>query len=236
VKTEAVEIDSVYAQQHPDARGGAFACLTVTDTGTGMDEPTLNRIFEPFFTTKEVGKGTGLGLATTYAIVKHHQGWLEVSSEFGCGSVFKTFLPLCPEPTPSEDAAHTPKASPGGNETILVVEDEPSLRELVCSLLRHYGYRVLEAGHGKEALQVWQASASEIDLLLTDMMMPEGMSGSELARQLQAERPGLKVIYTSGYSVDLLGRNGELLLGAYFLPKPYRPHVLAKTVRDCLDA
>jgi CheY-like chemotaxis protein len=236
VKTEAVEFDSAYAQQRPDARGGAFACLTIADTGTGMDEQTLNRIFEPFFTTKEVGKGTGLGLATTYAIVKHHQGWLEVSSQFGRGSIFKTFLPLCPEPAPTEDTPRPPKASPGGNETILVVEDELSLRELVCSLLRHYGYRVLEAGHGKEALQVWRARASEIDLLLTDMMMPEGMSGWELAGKLQAERPDLKVIYTSGYSVELLGRNRELGEGAHFLPKPYQPHVLAKTVRDCLDA
>jgi PAS domain S-box-containing protein len=235
VKTETVEIDSAYAQKRPDARSGAFACLTVTDSGTGMEEQTMNRIFEPFFTTKEVGKGTGLGLATTYAIVKHHQGWLEVSSQFGRGSVFKTFLPLCPEPAPSEHTARPPKATPGGHETILVVEDEPSLRELVCSLLRHYGYRVLEASHGKEALQIWRAGASEIDLLLTDMMMPEGMSGWELAGQLRKERPGLKVIYTSGYSVDLLGHHGELGEGVHFLPKPYPPHVLAKTVRDCLD-
>jgi PAS domain S-box-containing protein len=235
VKTETVEIDSAYAQQRPDASVGPFACLTVADTGTGMDLATLNRIFEPFFTTKEVGKGTGLGLATAYAIVKHHQGWIEVASQLGGGSVFKTFLPLCPEPAPSQDVARPAKASPGGNETILVVEDEASLRELVCTLLRHYGYRVLEAGHGKEALEVWRVKHSEIDLLLTDMMMPEGISGWELAEKLQAERPGLKVIYTSGYSVDLLGRNGEFGQDIHFLPKPYQPHVLAKAVRDCLD-
>jgi PAS domain S-box-containing protein len=235
VKTEIVSIDSAYVQQCPDARSGAFVCLTVADTGTGMDEATLNQIFEPFFTTKEVGKGTGLGLATAYAIVKHHQGWIEVSSKLGGGSVFKTFLPICPEPVSADDAARPAKASPGGNEMILVVEDEKDLRELVCSLLRHYGYRVLEAGHGKAALEVWRSHAHEIDLLLTDMMMPEGISGWELAAKLQAERPSLKVIYTSGYSVDLLARDGELGEGVHFLPKPYQPHVLAKTVRDCLD-
>jgi PAS domain S-box-containing protein len=235
VQTETVEIDSAYAQHRPDACGGAFACLTMADTGTGMDEATLNRIFEPFFTTKEVGKGTGLGLATTYAIVKHHQGWIEVSSKLGGGSVFKTFLPLCPEPVPSQDLPRPAKASPGGHETILVVEDDMDLREMVCSLLRHYGYCVLEAAHGKEALEVWRPKAGEIDLLLTDMMMPEGISGWELAGKLQAERPGLKVIYTSGYSVDLLTRDGEFGKGIHFLPKPYQPHVLAKTVRDCLD-
>jgi len=207
----------------------------VADTGTGMDLATMNRIFEPFFTTKEIGKGTGLGLATAYAIVKHHQGWIEVASQLGGGSVFKTFLPLCPEPSPARDAPRPAKASPGGNETILVVEDEANLRELVCTILRHYGYRVLEACHGKEALEVWRVKHGEINLLLTDMMMPEGVSGWELAEKLQADRPGLKVIYTSGYSVDLLGRNGEFGQGIHFLPKPYQPQVLAKAVRDCLD-
>jgi len=235
VKTEIVEIDSAYAQQRPDATTGPFACLIVTDTGTGMDLATMNRIFEPFFTTKEVGKGTGLGLATAYGIVKHHHGWIDVFSQLGGGSVFKTFLPLRPEPDPSQAVARPAKASPGGHETILVVEDEATLRELVCTLLRHYGYRVLEAGHGKEALEVWRAKHSEIDLLLTDMMMPEGISGWELAEKLQTERPGLKVIYTSGYSVDLLGRNKEFGQDIHFLPKPYQPHVLAKAVRDCLD-
>jgi PAS domain S-box-containing protein len=235
VKTAIVEIDSAYAPHRPDARSGAFASLIVADTGTGMDKGTLDRIFEPFFTTKEVGKGTGLGLATTYAIVKHHQGWIEVASNLGAGSAFKTFLPLCPAPAPSQDVARPAKASLGGNETILVVEDEASLRELVCTLLRHYGYRVLQASHGKEALEVWKVKCSEIDLLLTDMMMPEGISGWELAEKLKVERPGLKVIYTSGYSVDLLGRNGEFGQGIHFLAKPYPPHVLAKTVRDCLD-
>ncbi|HEY3862069.1 MAG TPA: PAS domain S-box protein [Verrucomicrobiae bacterium] len=235
VKTGTVEIDAAYAQQRPDARCGDFACLAVADTGTGMSKATVNRIFEPFFTTKEVGKGTGLGLATAYAIVKHHQGWIEVASEIGQGSVFKTILPLSQAPAASEEAARPAKTSPGGHETILVVEDDLNLRELVSSLLRHYGYRVLQASHGKEALEVWRTQSDEIDLLLTDMMMPEGISGWELAEQLQAQRPELKVVYSSGYSVDLLGRNGQFGRGIHFLPKPYQPHVLAKTVRDCLD-
>ena len=235
VNTAVVEIAAAHAQHRPDGRSGPFACLTVADTGTGMDQATLNRIFEPFFTTKEIGQGTGLGLATAYAMIKQHQGWIDVSSKLGGGSVFNIFLPLCPAPAPAGDLAHPAKGSPRGTETILVVEDETDLRELVCSLLRHYGYRVLEASHGKEALQVWEKHAPEIDLLLTDMMMPEGISGWELATKLQGERPGLKVIYTSGYSVDLLARDGEFGEGIHFLPKPYHPHALAKTVRDCLD-
>ncbi len=236
VATETVEFDLAGVPRHPEAREGRFACLTVADSGTGMDEATLNRAFEPFFTTKEIGKGTGLGLATAYGIVQQHHGWIEVTSAPGSGSVFNIFLPLCAEGAKTEVLAQPPSPIPRGHETILLVEDERNLRELVSGLLEYYGYRVLEAIHGKDALRIWREKAGEIDLLLTDMMMPEGISGWELAGQLRKEKPGLKVIYTSGYSVDLLGRNGALYEGLNFLPKPYHPDTLAKTVRNCLDA
>jgi PAS domain S-box-containing protein len=236
VATDTMEFGVAGAPQHPEAREGRFACLTVADTGTGMDEATLNRIFEPFFTTKEAGKGTGLGLATAYGIVQQHGGWIEVSSAVGSGTLFSLYLPLCAEAAKTEALDRAPSPPPRGHEMILLVEDETNLRLLVSSLLEYYGYRVLEAVHGKDALRIWREKAGEIDLLLTDMMMPEGVSGWELAGQLQREKPGLKVIYTSGYSVDLLGRDGVLHEGLNFLPKPYHPDTLAKTVRNCLDA
>jgi two-component system cell cycle sensor histidine kinase/response regulator CckA len=201
-----------------------------------MSQETLTHLFEPFFTTKEVGKGTGLGLATAYGIIKQHQGWIDVSSSIGHGTTFKVFLPTSnkvilppPETIPEPEVA-------GGHETILVVEDELALRELVASLLQHFGYRVFEAAHGREALKIWDERGAEIDLLLTDMMMPEGFSGWDLADQIQKKRPNLKVIYTSGYSVDLFGQNRALREGVNFLAKPYHPKTLAKAIRDCLDA
>ena len=235
IGTAAVEIDDAYVAQHADSRVGHFVCLTVTDSGCGMDRKTLDRVFEPFFTTKEVGKGTGLGLATVYGIVKQHQGWAEVTSQVGIGTTFKIYFPAAKRP--AEAAAETPvilEPVCGGKETILVVEDEQVLREFVRDFLEGQPYRVLEAGSGAEALRVWDEFDGEIDLLLTDMVMPEGMSGTELAVQLKKRRPGLKVIYSSGYSPETLGRDfgqGE----TFFLSKPYLPPQLARTVRQCLD-
>lgn len=234
VTTRTLDIDQAYVDQHPDARLGKFVCVSVTDTGCGMSPETLARVFEPFFTTKEVGKGTGLGLATVYGIVKQHQGWVEVSSRLGIGTTFKFYLPpsmQSAEPTPeTADAARTP----GGCETILLVEDEPVLRELARMILQDYDYVVLEAGNGVEALKVWDEHNGRIDLLLTDMVMPEGMNGRELAEKLKVRNPNLKVIYTSGYSFDAIGN--EASLGeARFLQKPYPPPQLAQTVRECLD-
>ncbi len=236
IRSTATEITQARAQQNPEARVGRFVCLTVADTGAGMDAQVLGRIFEPFFTTKEVGKGTGLGLATVYGIVKLHRGWIEVSSEVNKGSAFNVFLPATPKP------AHTPSAKPkemeirGGNEGLLLVEDEAELRALARQVLEYYGYRVFEAGTGAEALKLWPRHAQEIDLLLTDMVMPEGLSGWELAGKLRAERPDLKVICASGYSVDLLNKQMEAPVGYRFLQKPFKPQMLAMTVRECLDA
>jgi two-component system cell cycle sensor histidine kinase/response regulator CckA len=226
---------------NPEARPGHFVCLTVADTGCGMDAKMLSHMFEPFFTTKEPGKGTGLGLATVYGIIKQHQGWVVVESQVDKGSTFTVFLPGGDQPGEATSApqSHHPLQLPSamslGDETILVVEDEPALRELVVNILELCGYRILQARTGVEAVRVWEKHKSEIDLLLTDMVMPEGISGRQLAERLQAEDPGLKVIYTSGYSPGMAGKDIALLEGFNFLAKPYPPSRLAHVVRDCLD-
>jgi two-component system cell cycle sensor histidine kinase/response regulator CckA len=243
ISTSAVEISAAYAQQRPEARTGQHVCLTVTDTGCGMRPETLRRVFEPFFTTKEVGKGTGLGLATVYGIVDQHHGWIEVTSEVGVGTTFKIYLPEA-EPSeisgvsqPAEPLLEQPPATQSqcGHETILLVEDEMALRELARIVLEDYNYRILEAGSGVQALKVWEEHKNEIDMLLTDMVMPEGMTGRDLAERLQAEKPKLKVLYSSGYSPDVVGGYFKLPENSRFLAKPYQPPILAQAVRECLD-
>jgi two-component system, cell cycle sensor histidine kinase and response regulator CckA len=234
--TATTEIDAQYVQHRPEARLGRAVRLGISDTGTGMDRKTLERIFEPFFSTKEVGKGTGLGLATVYGIVKQHQGWIEVKSELGRGTTFDIYLPAAQVAEPTAEAAPEPAESGrGGNETILLAEDEPTLREWVRDILRGQGYRVLEAANGVEALKIWDEQEGRIDLLLTDMVMPEGMTGRDLARQLKSRQPGLKVIYTSGYSEEIMSSDTEVRY-APFLPKPYHAPQLTKLIRDLLDA
>ncbi len=236
ISTFTCDIDESYVHYRPQASPGRFVCLQVSDSGCGMDTTTIERIFEPFFTTKGVGKGTGLGLATVYGIVKQHRGWVEVASQVGVGTTFKVFLPAV-----QMEVTHTELISKqddvrGGQETIFVVEDELSLRELVIKVLRNYGYQVIEASHGKEAIRVWQSAQRKPDLLLTDMMMPEGMTGWELAERIRADAPELKVVFTSGYSPEIFGGEVKLDGRANFLPKPFHPRILAKTVRACLDS
>ncbi len=236
IATSAVEIGASHVRQRPEARPGWFVCLTVTDTGCGMDHKVLQRLFEPFFTTKEVGKGTGLGLATIYGMVKQHQGWIEVQSEIGVGSNFKVFLPVASKANHATEAPPAePKPARGGEETILIVEDETGLLELVRNVLQGYRYRVLAASSGAEALRVWDEQNGRVDLLLTDMIMPGGMTGNDLAARLRKQKPGLKVIYTSGYSSELMGEDSSEH-NTSFLAKPYLPLQLAQTVRKCLDA
>jgi PAS domain S-box-containing protein len=233
--TAVAEIDETYARSRPEARPGRFVHLSVSDTGCGMDAKVLARIFEPFFSTKEVGRGTGLGLATVYGIVKQHHGWIEVESQVGTGSQFSIFLP-------ATDKAADQSAEPtvnlelirGGRETILLVEDEHILRELVVTVLREYGYTVLEAPSGDAAIRVWDQHHTFIDLLLTDVVMPGGMNGYELARRLREQRPDLPVIYSSGYSAERTKEEIELD-GYAFLPKPYLPRQVAQLVRQSLD-
>jgi two-component system, cell cycle sensor histidine kinase and response regulator CckA len=223
-------------ERNPEARAGQFVRLSVSDTGCGIAPEVLPRIFEPFFTTKEVGKGTGLGLATVYGIVKQHQGWIEVESEAGRGTTFNVFLPAGSRTTGPLSAPVPSRAARGHGETILIAEDEPALRRLAARVLRDLGYEVLEAGSGAEAIQVWEQQTRKVDLLLTDLVMPDGFTGRELAKKLEARQTGLKVIYTSGYSPEM----GETVFvfreGINFLQKPYQPQTLAKAVRDCLDA
>ncbi len=236
ISTEKVSLDAARAKKHPDAREGSFVCLTVSDTGCGINPEVLGRVFEPFFTTKEIGKGTGLGLATVYGIVQQHHGWIDVKSQINRGTTFHIFLPAADDPARIDQPEKpVPTRVNGGHETILVVEDEPALRELVTSVLEFYGYRVLEAMHGKEALTVWSRHKDDIDLLLTDIVMPEGLSGLEVAELLKNDRPDLKVIYSSGYSVELFEQKLKLSEGVNFLPKPYQPKTLAQFVRQCLD-
>ena len=220
---------------HPLARPGDFIRLTVRDTGRGIAPAVLPHIFEPFFTTKDVGKGTGLGLATVHGIVEQHQGWIEVVSELGRGATFHVYLPRLADARrlqAEEEAIHRVR---GGSETILLVEDEPALRNLVAHALGVYGYQVIEAESGVVALELWRQHRATVDLLLTDIIMPDGVSGSELAVQLCADKPRLKVIYMSGYSGVVAGCGVELREGVNFLQKPFVPARLGQIVRDCLD-
>ena len=236
ISSSSIEITAAHVQQQPKASLGCHVCLTISDTGCGMDAKTLRHAFEPFFTTKDVGKGTGLGLATVYGIVDQHHGWIEVTSEPGQGATFKIYLPAAKK----RDVKAVDPAAPGeilnGKETILLVEDELELRELARLILEEYDYRILEAGSGVQALKVWEQHKDEIDLLLTDMVMPEGMTGRELAERLQTEKPGIKVLYSSGYSPDVIGGSFKLPENSHFLAKPYHPPKLAQAVRECLDS
>jgi two-component system cell cycle sensor histidine kinase/response regulator CckA len=229
-------LDQSAVVENTEARAGQFACLRVTDQGTGMTPQIMSRIFDPFFTTKDVGKGTGLGLSTIHGIVKQHEGWVEVTSEVDKGSTFKIYLPVC-NAVPANSAPTEKPAAPeaGKGETILVVEDEIFVRDLACLALRKRGYQVLQASNGPEAIEVWEKNRAKIDLLLTDMVMPSGMSGGELAKELVALNPALKIIYTSGYSPDILKQDSLLLQGVNFLPKPYDLPSLLKAIRLCLD-
>jgi len=226
-----------HTQAHPEAAAGHFVKLEVIDTGCGMDEVTRARIFEPFFTTKDIGKGTGLGLATVFNIARQHHGWVEVLSQPGCGSSFVVYLPAHTQPLPQSQAV-APLAAAitvGGSERILIVEDEEMLRELAREILNDSGYQILEAASGREALEVWQRHEGNIDLLLTDMVMPEGVSGVDLAERLVAKNPRLKVIFMSGYTSEDVSQEMLARTNASFIQKPYGQAELTKAVRDSLD-
>ncbi len=235
VKTSTEIIGRAGSKRHPEAYSGRFVKLTVRDTGCGIKPENLSQIFEPFFTTKGVGKGSGLGLSTVYGIVKQHNGWTEVASQVGHGTVFDIFLPFIEsknrEPEPP---VATPEAA-GGVETILLTEDEPVLRELVKDILEDLGYRIIEAESGPAALEQWKQHKNDIELLVTDMVMPDGMNGKELAEKLLGERPDLKVLYMSGYSAGVVGKELCLREGINFMQKPFDPANLAKTIRKRLD-
>jgi two-component system cell cycle sensor histidine kinase/response regulator CckA len=229
----AVALDRIAASKLSDARPGTFVALTVADSGCGIPRENLEHLFEPFFTTKDVGRGTGLGLATVYGIVKQHNGWISVESEVGRGTKFDIYLPASEKPI---SATITPaKKVRGGSERILLVEDEEPLRELVRCVLESYGYNVVDAPSGKRAFDVWKEHERNFDLLLTDIVMPDGVTGRDLADALKQEKPDLRVLFSSGYSSDIIGKDFVLADGVNFLQKPYNPQTLGETVRDCLD-
>jgi PAS domain S-box-containing protein len=236
--TSLAVFDEAAARNNLEARPGTFVCLTVSDTGCGMSPEVLGRIFDPFYTTKEVGKGTGLGLSTVHGIVQQHAGWLEVASEVGKGSAFKVFLPVwegTPAAAPTGEAAGSLPLQRASGEAVLIVEDEGIVREAARLALERGGYRVFEAGDGPEALALWERCPVRIDLLVTDMVMPRGVSGGALARVLQTRDPHLRALYTSGYSSEVVREDLRLTHGVNFLRKPYNPPALLKAVRLCLD-
>lgn len=218
------------------ARPGLFVHLAVTDTGSGITAQDLPHIFEPFYTTKEVQKGTGLGLATVYGIVKQHHGWVNVQSAVGEGATFDVYLPAVAVPAGLEIVPEQEVAAIGGGETLLVVEDEESVARLARLLLERHGYTVLEAADGPAALAVWAQHRGRIDLVLTDMVMPGGMSGLQLANQLLQQHPRVRVIVSSGYSPELFETDPTRIDRMSYLQKPYSTHQLLTMVREGLDA
>jgi two-component system, cell cycle sensor histidine kinase and response regulator CckA len=236
INTGSTELTAADCRHHPDARPGAYLWFSVRDTGCGIAPEVLPRIFEPFFTTKEAGKGTGLGLATVFGIARQHRGWVEVESEIGAGTMFRIFLPL------AANASHNPFASGAettpvqrGEETILLVEDEEPVRAYAKTVLQMHGYRVLEAVSVADALEVWQWHRNRIALLLTDLVLPDDVSGLELAERLQADRSDLKVLFSSGYNSDGAAARLSARQPLNFLHKPYQPKTLARMVREVID-
>ena len=235
IETSNVELDSTYAQDHATVRPGRYVMLAVTDNGIGMTADTVAHIFEPFYTTKGSGSGTGLGLSTVYGIVKQSGGYIWVYSEPGKGTTFKVYLPRVDDRMEVSSTAEIPKhAARDGNETILLVEDEPAVRELTHMVLSGRGYSVLEALNPQDAERLAESHGSEIHLLLTDVVMP-GISGRDLARRLTARHPNLRVLYMSGYTYNVIAEDGTLEEGLSFLQKPFTPQILTQKVRETLD-
>jgi PAS domain S-box-containing protein len=235
IETSNVTMDAAYTQGHAPAAVGEYVLLAMSDTGIGMDEETKARVFEPFFTTKEAGKGTGLGLATVYGIVKQSGGFIWVYSEPGHGTCFKIYMPRVDASAAWHKNAAPATASPRGTETVLLVEDAAQLRSVGRKILERLGYRVLEAEDGEAALHIAAAEAGPIHLVLTDVVMP-GLGGRRMAAELTRLRPRVKVLYASGYTDDAIIRHGVLQAGVAYLQKPFSPEVLAAKVREVLDA
>jgi two-component system, cell cycle sensor histidine kinase and response regulator CckA len=234
IDTQNMVMDEAFVRRYPyPVQPGPYVCLTVTDSGIGMDAETKARAFEPFFTTKEKGKGTGLGLSTVYGVVKQSGGYIDIYSALGAGTTFKIYLPRVDEAIKTETAA-LPATSFTGNETILLAEDEPSLRTLTRNTLELCGYKVLEAKDGVEALEVSDLHKGPIDLLLTDIVMP-GMGGRALAQALTRRRPEIRLAYMSGYTGQAVGSQGPVEPGSVFLLKPFTRELLTRKIREALD-
>jgi CheY-like chemotaxis protein len=233
IEVRGAELDEDYVRAHPGARAGSHVLLAVTDTGCGMDEATKARVFEPFFTTKGE-RGTGLGLATVHGIVTQSMGHVAVYSELGRGTAFKVYLPCADVPVPAPSARPAVDPLLHGGETILLVEDEDAVRALTRRILLGYGYTVLEARDGAEAIRIADEHQGPIHLLMADVVMPR-LSGREVAEHLRRTYPGIKVLFLSGYTEDAVVRHGILEAEVAFLQKPFTTAVLTQKVRDCLD-
>ena len=236
ITTAGVTIDTAGARQNPESAPGKYVRLDFSDTGCGIAPENLGRIFEPFFTTKALDRGTGLGLATVYGIVKQHRGWIEVTSRVGEGTAFHIYFPASAEKTGVLPARGGEPKVMGGTETILVVEDEAPLLKLMHHILESYGYKVLDSSNGKTALEIWGRHNAKIDLLLTDMILPDGMAGPELAKILQTAKPALKVIYASGYNIERLAKEFPPGERVNFVQKPFHARKLAEMVYACLNS
>jgi nitrogen-specific signal transduction histidine kinase len=236
IRTQDVDLDDTLLRTQETVTFGKYVMLSVTDTGAGMTAEVRDRIFEPFFTTKELGRGTGLGLATVYGTVKQHSGNIFVDSEPGKGTTFKVYFPIAVDRGQEEDKDHDLSGPlPAGTEVILVVEDDPSVRELVHEVLTPLGYKVLASAGGDDALRTSDFYNGPVDLLLTDVVMP-GMNGKQLAEVLRIKRPGIKVLFMSGYAHDALSTQGMLEPGIAMIHKPFRTVALAHQVRQVLDS
>jgi two-component system cell cycle sensor histidine kinase/response regulator CckA len=235
IETGNVLLDEVQVRSYMGAKPGAYVLLSVKDSGSGMSEELQSHIFEPFFTTKELGKGTGLGLSTVYGIVKQSNGYIWVDSRPGQGTAIRIFLPQQEGEAESDLKLKKGKVSLRGEETILLAEDNELVRGLTRSVLEHFGYQVLETEDGEEAGRMSKGYEGSIHLLLTDVVMP-GISGRVLAEQLQRSRPGIKILFMSGYSEEAVLLQGMQIPGAHFLQKPFTPEELGMRVREILDS
>jgi signal transduction histidine kinase len=235
IETRPAEIGSEYLRAHGYGKAGKYILISVSDSGEGMDERTLDRIFEPFFTTKEVGKGTGLGLAIVYGSIKQHNGYINVSSEPGRGTTFTIYLPLLKAEARPATAAEPAPPPKGGTETILLAEDDAVLRDLARGMLEEFGYTVIEAVDGEDAIEKFRANQDSIQLLILDVIMPK-KNGREVFEEVKKMKSGTKVLFTSGYPANIIQKKGILEAGINFIVKPHRPQELLRKIRAVLNS
>jgi len=234
IEVSPAVMEERFVHAHGFWEPGDYACVTVSDTGQGMDEETRKRIFEPFFTTKEVGKGTGLGMAIIYGIIQQHNGYISVYSEKEMGTTFKIYLPLIAEGIKEEQGALEAEPSPGGTETVLLAEDDATVLELDRMILEEAGYKVIEAVDGRDALDKFTEHRTEVDILATDVIMPK-MNGKSLYEEIRKIRPDMKVLFMSGYTKDIIVERGILEDEFSVITKPVTSYELLKKVREILD-